>query len=244
MRKIIISAAIALLAGGTAAAQEFSQGDLRASLSIGVGCVDYTTGSKATFDQHVGVEWGVKNLYNNLSLGVGFLINNSGGASRDNRVNGVFNYTYYNNVEIDGIPAVETINRTGVASATARVSREDFNIMPTVSLHYSPLSKLDTYLRAGIGIGAMCWINGDYKNEGVVMSSPDMALPFPDLEHVQWAHRKNHAVVAVSAHIGATYYFNEHWGLDGQFGIIGANCFKKSYGNSYSSFALGASYKC
>lgn len=72
----------------------FDKGDRKMDLMIGVGMVDYPGSSKATFDQHFGMEWGVAKLSNNLTLGLGFDINNMYGASFDGAVIGTYDYTY------------------------------------------------------------------------------------------------------------------------------------------------------
>lgn len=244
----------------------FNKGDRKVDLTVGVGTVAYTDKSRVTFDQHLGMEWGVASVADKLTVGVGFNINNSYGGSIDGMVTGTYDYTYirrsygktfsYKNNRWESFNDTKEIRRNGVGTADADVAREDVNAQFVAAIHFSPMSKLDTYLKVGAGVGYMSWVVSNLHNESgfkkadvhetsssKVHQTTD-TYSYDDLDHVKWQGFKSKIVPAMSVYLGATYMLNDKWGVDAQIGLISANIKgnKKGYPNSYGVFALGASY--
>lgn len=163
----------------------------------------------------------------------------------------------YSTDKWERISVNEKRRREGVGTADADVSREDINIMPTVALHYSPMKKLDTYVKIGVGVGMMNYLFSNFRNENGFKSvninnhtenklyDVYTTYSYNDLDHVDWEGYKIRPSVAVAAYIGATYMLTDKWGLDAQLGLV-SSCLKESkykYPASYSIFAIGASYR-
>ena len=54
----------------------------------------YPDNSKVTFDQHLGMEWGIANFGDRFTIGLGFNINNTYGGTLEGKVAGEYDYTY------------------------------------------------------------------------------------------------------------------------------------------------------
>lgn len=267
-RKIFILGLLFLTGILTSVAQGvFNKGDRKADLTVGVGTVAYFKESRSTFDQHFGMEWGVGSIADKLTFGLGFNINNSYGGSYESMIAGTYDYSYnyrrfgkrysYSTKKWESVNDNKQIKRKGMGTADADVAREDVNAQLTAAIHYSPISRLDTYLKIGAGVGYMNWITSNIRNEDGFKKADynettDNKLyqtvetySFNDLDHVKWEGFKSKIVPAMSVYLGATYMLTSKWGFDAQIGLISANIkgYKKGYPNSYGIFALGASYR-
>lgn len=266
--KIVLLGLLSVLGTLSGVAQGvFNKGDRKVDLTVGVGAVAYADKSRLTFDQHLGMEWAVASVADKMTLGVGFNINNTYGGTFESVVTGTYDYSYtyrttgkvysYSKKKWESINETKQIRRKGTGSGDADISREDVNAQFVVALHYSPLSRLDTYVKVGAGVGYMNWIVSDIRNEqglkkvdhhetseNTLYSRTDI-YSYNDFDHVKWAGYKSKVVPAMSAYLGATYMLTEKWGVDAQIGLISANIKgnKKGYPNSYGIFALGASYR-
>lgn len=254
MKKLLLFTALAA-ACTTAAAQEFDEGDRRIDFSIGIGMIARDGDSSTTFDQHFGMEWGVGRIGNKVTVGLGFSVNNSYGPY-DGAIAGTYDYyytQYYSTGSGSGLNTKQH-HRKGSGWADASLTREDINAQFTVSFHYSPMAKLDVYTTVGAGVGVMNICLGKTSNETNFSSSSvnysntagmKSSYSYNDLDHVVWDGLKSKVVPAISVYAGATYYFNDRWGLEAQVGLLSANIKdkKKGYPNSYSIFSVGASYK-
>lgn len=100
----------------------------------------------------------------------------------------------------------------------------------------------------------MTYIIGNYRNEQGFKSEnvnnhmedkyTDITTRYyyNDLDHTQWSSFDPKVVPAIATYVGATYYLTNQWGIEAQFGLISANL-NDDYPNSYSMFAIGATYK-
>lgn len=255
MKKLLLPVILCFV-GMAAAAQEFSEGDRRVDLTIGVGTIPGSAMSATSFDQHFSMEWGIGRVMDKVTVGLGFSINNTYGSFGDRRLIGTYDYYYTNYVNSGVIDynKENKVHRYGVGTADARLSREDINAQVTVSFHYSPMPRLDVYSKIGAGFGVMNYLIGDpYNADGFSQKTVDKtnsqgtyhAYSYNDLDHVEWQGLDSKVVPAISVYLGATYYLNSRWGVDAQIGLLSANLKgeKKGYPNSYSIFAVGASYK-
>lgn len=245
----------------------FNKGHRKVDLTLGIGTVNYPDKSRVTFDQHVGMEWGIASIADKLTVGIGFNINNTYGGTFDGMVTGRYNYSYnwlsygktysYKYDKWEPFRKNKKVEREGIGTADADVSREDVNAQFVTAIHFSPMPKLDTYLKLGAGVGCMSWVVSNIRNE-VGFGKADVnntsssnihevtdSYKYDDLAHVKWDGYRSKVVPAFSVYLGATYMFTDKWGVDAQIGLISANIKgnKKGYPNSYSIFALGASYR-
>lgn len=265
--KTIIAAVSVLAAAIPTQAQVFAKGDRKVDLTIGVGLVAYKDESRATFDQHASMEWGVASVADKFTLGVGFQVNNSYGGKYDGMVAGEYDYTYtlreygrtysYKDNKWHRMDEKKEMHRKGVGTADASIAREDVNALATVALHFSPIPKLDTYVKVGAGVGYMTYIIGNYSNEKGFKSADHYSktnnkiaeitttYKYNDLDHVKWSGADGKVVPSMAAYIGATYMITDRWGADLQLGLVSANFknAKKGYPNSYGIFSIGASYR-
>lgn len=249
-------------------AQVFDKGDRKMELTLGVGVIEKTDKTRATFDQHFTMEWGIAKFADKFTLGLGFAINNSYRPKEDSNTYATFDYTYdartwgktydYQTKKWKSYDQTQKRTRKGVGKADCKESRDDVDALVTVSLHFSPISKLDTYVRIGAGVGYMHFMEDDYDNytgfeEKDYYNTTSSKIHesttqwyYNDLDHAEWAEvQKGKVVPAISAYAGVTYQLTDRWGLEGQVGLINANLKgkKKGYPNSYGIFALGASYR-
>ncbi|MBR2476112.1 MAG: hypothetical protein IKB57_06195 [Bacteroidaceae bacterium] len=262
MKRFLILSLLFVFTMGVSAQGVFGVGDKKVDFTIGVGKVRHIG---ATFDQHVNMEWGVAKIADKFTIGVGFSVNNTYGGKVVGAIAGEYDYTYNVSYRTSvrrnnrWIPGNETQQRKreGYGSATADIKREDFNAMAMVSFHYSPIKKLDTYARLGLGIGCKTYLfknirneedfnKADVKDKKIIENSERrsyMSYKYNDLDHVNWIGYKAKPVASMALYVGATYYITDNWGVDGQIGLISGNLRKKAYPNSLAVFAVGASYK-
>lgn len=264
MNRLILLGAIGLTAIA-ATAQEFDIGTRKASLSIGVGTVKWADKGRTTFDQHLNMEWGVARVANDFTIGVGFAVNNAYGGSCETYASGSYNYKYNVSYYVKTLNSqnrwvasseTETRVRKGSGIAKCDEAVEHYNAMATASIHYSPMSQLDTYAKFGLGVGGMSFVLSNYHDEsGFGKSDIDYTLEtskridhtkfsYNDLDHVEWDGLKTKIVPAVAFYVGATYYITNNWGVDAQFGLVSSNLkgAKRGYPSSYSIIAIGAAY--
>lgn len=264
MKKFLLLSAIMAVAISSQAQGTFNKGERKIDLTVGIGMVDYAYKPLATFDQHFGMEWGIARIADKVTIGVGFAVNNTYGGKYQGLVIGQYDYKYYRTTtgsmysfitnKWSSINDQQQITRKGEGSADADIAREDVNALVTVSFHFTPIPKLDTYLKVGCGVGCMTYIIGNYRNEQGFKSEnvnnhmedkyTDITTRYyyNDLDHTQWSSFDPKVVPAIATYVGATYYLTNQWGIEAQFGLISANL-NDDYPNSYSMFAIGATYK-
>lgn len=253
MKKFLLAlSSIALCSGLTYAVEGTAErGDILVEAGIGVGMVDYPGSSGALFTQRVGVEYVVLPTVftDDFTFAVGLYVNNGYGAPVDGMAVATYNYTYpiYSN---GNGQVVNKGHREGVGTANATFYRDDVNILPTASLRYHCTSRLDAYVSLGFGIGVMNTITGkksnyqgfESANHSGSNDSSGRRYSYNDLDHAKWENTSQHkACFATSFYLGARYALTENWGVNAQFGLIGANA-RKSWGNSYNLFSIGATY--
>lgn len=265
MFRKITTLAVAALTICCASAQEVKPGDKMIDLGIGLG-----DANGAMFTQRLNFEWilNADVINENFAVGLGFQINNAYGAKRELINVGTFNYDYTLSIlkkPQQGASRIDTqkINRQGSGFAKTDASREDVSFMPTVSLHGNFVKNLDLYVTFGLGIGVMNYIKSDYtainlpgldgytgfnsanySNISEVGSETWItSYSYNDIEHAKWSYDYgSKAVFSTAFFVGARYFFNEKWGVNAQLGLLTANV-KKSYGNSYNVFSIGATYR-
>lgn len=256
MKKLFLPVALCLVCT-TVSAQEFDKGDRRLDFSVGVGMIGSDGESTTSFDQHVGMEWGIGRIANKVTVGLGFSINNTYAPGDKIMIAGTYDYYYnqYVNSAVIDYNKWDRIHRKGTGTAEAKLSRADINALLTLSFHYYPLPKLGVYTRIGAGVGVMNYLLGATSNEeGFHAKNVDKTVDtgsryvysYNDLDHVKWeTNMQSKVVPALSAYVGVTYRLNDRWGVDAQVGLLSANIKDKDkgYPNSYSLFAIGASYK-
>lgn len=265
MKKILLMIATTAMLSSAVSAQVFKVGDTRTNLTIGVGALSPKGNSKATFDQHFTMEWGVANIAEDFTIGAGFAINNTYHNMGVLPIVGTYDYYYLYSWRVrtsytDTGNKTKQVHREGYGFAEANVHRDDINAQGIVSFHFSPLNKLDVYSIAGIGIGLMNFSVVNIRNErGFAEANEDYEsgnrlgsgsysyykYSYNDLDHVKWAEYKTTVVPSFSIYVGGTYYLTEHWGVDLQIGLLSANIKVKEngYPSSFGTFAMGASYK-
>lgn len=262
--------AIAALAAGalTANAQAFQKGDIVVDLNLGVGTLHTTESfynskgdverqrvNKATFTERLGVEFGVYDINDKMSIGVGFDFVNSSSAAVRQFSAGSYNYDvkYYEytlNAENQWVAEQKQTQRSGAGVALADVSVNDFAAIARGAFHYSPLDRLDLYAALGFGVSYtkishsnLLDVNGfesDVQGFDVNGPSPQYSYAYDDLRHVQWAGGSSQGRIAASFTVGARYYLTDNIALNGEFGLPCVTF--KAHNNNYSIFSLGASY--
>lgn len=265
--KTVALVCLCILTAGYCQAQDvFDKGTRKMDLTIGVGTIEYVDKNRSTFDQHFGMEWGVAKIANKVTVGLGFQVNNSYGGTFDGMVAGKYDYTYtvntrgkvysYSDKKWHSANDSKSVRRKGVGTAEADVSRDDVNALFMVGFHFSPMKKLDTYLKVGAGVGMMNYIVSNKRNTSGFSSADKTSVnnsnivqtttsyKYDDLDHVKWEGLDSKVVPAMSVYVGATYKITSKFGCDLQLGLISANLKDKDkgYPNSYGVFAVGASY--
>ena len=267
MKKLLLFLAVASFGVKGMAQAPFDKGDRKMDLTIGVGTIEYADKNRATFDQHFSMEWGVAKIADKVTVGLGFAINNQYGGSYESIAAGKYDYYYnhhswgkvysFSKDKWEKFDSNKRVHREGVGTADANVAREDVDALFTCSFHYSPLPKLDTYIKVGAGVGVMNYIisghknlkgfsSADYYNHDVSKYNDSYdSYSYNDLDHVKWNGYHAKLVPSMAAFAGATYYLTERWGADLQIGVIDANfkSKKKGYPNSFGVFAVGCTYK-
>lgn len=233
-----------------------------ANASVGVGVVSYEEKSPSTFTQQVGMQWKIKNdlLIKDLSLSVGFAVNNSYGGKMPMNLSGAYDYEYISYVKVES-PRTgvsynnSTVRRIGSGKGTANLMREDLSIMPTVSLNYVVMPRLEVYATFGIGVGMMHQMfkdlkavsgfekDSDYQVKTLNGTKRTFYYSYNDLDHVNWGEDalSTEACLAISFYAGARYWLTDRWSANANVGLVSANI-KESMGNSYNVFSIGASY--
>lgn len=266
MKKLIFILIASLAPVLSMSAQVFQQGDRKVSLTAGIGVISFKDKARATFDQHLSVEWGVMSLGDKLTLGAGLTLNNAWGGQTEGTRLGTYDYNYsvskttykkekgkWKRVGSE----TTSHHREGNGTAVVDCSREDVNLQLNAALHYAVNSRLDTYAKVGVGAGIMTYImsnprdmqgfskNVTNKKNSETNMGFDMVYSYNDLDHVEWAGAKTKVVPAFSVFLGATYMLNDRWGVDAQAGLVSAQIkgADKGYPNSYGVFAVGATYK-
>lgn len=269
MKKFFVFGLIGFMSLCASAQGVFNKGERKIDLTIGVGSIAYdkVVDANAMFDQHFSMEWGIASIADKVTVGLGFAVNNSYGGKIESLVVGKYDYKYAfrNYGKIYDFSAnrwksyneTRNVTRKGVGTADADIKREDVNVLATVSFHYSPIERLDTYMKLGVGVGYMTYLISNYRNikgfekanvknyhESKYNSYTD-EYSYDDLEHAEWDGLESKIVPALATYIGATYYLTEKWGVEAQLGLISANIKDKNkgYPNSYGVFAVGATYK-
>lgn len=254
-----------LLSSSIAAQETFNDGSRIMELTAGVGVIANPGSKLTTFDQHFTMEWGVKTIADKFTLGVGFAVNNSWGG-KDATVLGTYDYSYsthysgkvykYSTGKWENINETKTTRRQGFGTADAKLSRDDINALAIVSLHYSPMKRLDTYVRLGVGACYMHYITSNIHNETgfkeadvnhyseTKLSQERVVYSFNDLDHVEWEGADDKVGASLAAYVGANYALTDKWGVSAQVGLVSANIkgATKGAANQYGVFAVGASY--
>lgn len=255
-------------------AQAFKNGDKIVELGIGVGAAQvensqyiienlnqYSISSKdqtkATFTQHIGMEFGVYDINDNSSIGVGFTINNSYGAKHNQIVTGTYNYNYLITTFTPGErnswwpTGTETIERSGTGTSQAHVDIEDVNVMAKVAYHYTFIDKLDTYVALGFGVSSYRRLYSGFKYEtgfskdshllDRTSSEPvQLEYKYNDLDHVKWEGGDAKGRFVLGAYVGARYWISDSWGVHLNLGLTSLS-FKKN-NNNFNILEIGASY--
>jgi len=268
MKKFIITAAIAL-STMSAAAQLPDKGTMLLDAGLGVGCIHYPGTNKTTFTQNVAFEYivsdGLSFFGQDFGLGIGMAVNNAYARVGRGQIAGIYDYEYnvvktgwYNDPVTGSRTNVYQVNpssRNGAGTATTSFKRDDLSFLPQVSLHYSPVSSLDTYLTIGLGVAILNSYIGDKKDlEGfdaqnyredaqTSNSSITTAYAFNDLDHTEWTDGScTKAAFGMAFNAGARYWLSDKLALNAKIGLVSA-AFKKSMGHSYNIFSMGVTYK-
>ncbi len=260
MKKLLISLAAlsCILASNAQQTSEINTNVMDGlTIDAGIGAGSVYTKSKAMFTQRIGAEWNMLPTFltDGVSLSVGFYINNNCGGGYDTRTVGTYDYYYkiYSKSNRTGQTTSTDHRRQGYGTADVRLSRDDISFMPTASLRYQITNKLEAYLSLGMGLSIMNTYTGKVSNatgfesDNVINKSDYGAVAltykYNDLDHVKWADLTwTKASFAVATYIGARYFITDNWGINAQLGLISANV-RKSVGNSYNVFSIGASYR-
>lgn len=252
MKRLLLFAVAGLLSVSVVA-QVFKVGDTRANLSIGVGSLSSPEASRATFDQHFTMEWGVASIGDKFTIGLGFSVNNNFRNTGSSVVFGTYDYTYsYSYSErkrgsSNVTYTTKTQRRNGSGHVECDLLTDHVDLLFDVSFHYSPVRNLDVYGIVGAGVGVITYIvsnigddpygfssystfsgseYGDYRKPSGIDFGYWRIGPYSynDLDHVQWQDEYDATFVpSIAIYIGATYYFTEHWGVDLQVGLLNAN---------------------
>lgn len=266
LRSLLVICLVVLTCDLLQAQSVFYKGTRKMNLTLGVGTVEYSDKNRATFDQHFGMEWGIAKIADKITVGLGFQVNNSYGGTFDGMVAGKYDYSYnvttrgkvydYRDKKWKSVNDVKSVKRNGVGTADADISREDINALFMAGFHFTPLTRLDTYLKVGAGVGVMNYIVSNKRNVSGFSSADKTSVnnsnivqttttySYDDLDHVKWVGLDSKVVPSMSVYIGASYMMTSKFGLDMQIGVISANLKDKDkgYPNSYGVFAVGASY--
>lgn len=275
MKNLTIAIIAALAIGQSALAEDtFRKGNIVVDLNLGIGTdretydtynsnsqnpnfIDSSKKNRATFTQRLGVEFGVWNITDKSTLGIGFDITNSIGSTR-HYISGTYDYSYvataYNRGDNNlwTLSNTQNINREGVGTSVANASIADISFMIRVAYHREFIDNLDTY--AGLGFGLACtkysYSNYDHK-EGFSRRTEtldqnytgpvQLVYSYDDFDHVEWEKSNAMARFAFAAYIGARYYFNSHWAVNAEIGLPSVSFSATS--PHYSIFTVGASYK-
>lgn len=239
----------------TSNAQIFNAKDCIMDLSAGVGTIK---DRGATFDQHFSMDWGIATIGDIVTVGLGFSVNNYYGATISGIVTGSYDYyytirTHYSNNVMGTGTTTQQKHRNADCYADAKISQEDVNAQFVASFHYSPIDKLDVYVKIGAGISCLNSIVSNIHNEqNLQKADHDNTTPsgtrttysYNDYEHVKWNGYGTTIGLAMSGYAGASWWFTEKWGATAKIGMISSNIILKSgSGVSCSIFAVGIAHK-
>lgn len=249
------------------AAQQLSTGDIMVDAGLGAGCITASK-TKATFTQRIGVEYIVMDnleiFGQRFAIGAGFAVTNGYASMGRGEVAGIFDYDYAmtrtgfitdNSGVRQNINETTMVNRSGIGTAVTTFKRDDLTFMPQATLHYTPIDGVDTYLTVGIGVGMLNSYTGGkngyegfgtdtyYKNEITSTSNTTTVYAYNDADHADWSFDKaTEATFAMAVYAGMRYWFTQNIAANVQVGMI-SGALKKSWGNSYDLFSIGATYR-
>lgn len=220
--------------------------------------------TNATFTQRLQFEYGLKNI-DDWVIGIGAIIDNSYGGDFNAFMIGTYDYKYTSTMFKRTASATgnryrwEQTNSTvhhreGYGTAKATLNYDMVSIMVKGTVHHQFIDNLDTYAGIALGVGINNTIVSNRHDEDG-FSSASMTVDYNntsdlyqaqysynDLAHAKWSEtKKTKAQFAMGLYVGARYYFNEHWGVNAEFGLNSASWYA-GYG-SYSILNVGASYK-
>ncbi len=225
--------------------------------------VDTEKSNRVTFTQRLGVEFGVWDINETMGLGIGIDFQNANGSTKQ-QISGFYDYDYtfvtYDKVinSSTNRPGTQYTssssikNRQGAGQAMASAAIMDFNLTMRAVYHIELMDRLDAYGGIGFGVARVKYsysnfdhLRGfaaetkmfDSKSDAIVQ----FAYSYDDLEHVKWQEGDAKGRFAYSLFLGARYYFNDHWALNGELGLPVVT-FQGGY-NHYNIFSVGASYK-
>lgn len=184
----------------------FTEGDMLASFSVGMGSVkkrgEMMDETKNVFTQQLSLDYCFEDdVMGGSALGVGLMVNNAVGGK----------YEFSDQ------------------STHQRYRRNDLSVLATLSLHHQFVDRLDTYAKAGLGVGVLndhAWVSDLQPVPGFGENS---------------IHRVNGAFAAAFL-IGARYYVADYWGAFVEIGLP-TGSFNKDFGSSVSLLNVGVSYK-
>lgn len=266
--KCLMSGVLVSVMSFSAYASEFEKGDIVADVNFGVGVAkNYNQWKndkeglksnkvmRGSFTQRIGVEFGICDLGNNMSLGLGFSFNNAVIGSTSRYVTGKYNYSYSlvshswhdNRWHSDS----KVMDRNGSGNAIAKGSYDDFSALVRFAFHYSPVSKLDAYVGLGFGVSYYHTGFSDFKDKSGFSAdskkfdsrdhSFQLSYDYNDLDHVEWDGGNAEGRLASAFYVGARYYVTDHLAVQGELGLP-CMTFKKNLAD-YSLLSLGVSYK-
>lgn len=269
MKKIIATLALAVVGTVGISAQNFEKGDIVMDVNLGIGA-DRTSDThlngqgqrntrktnKVSFTQRIGVEFGIFDIDEKSSLGIGVDLQNSSAWS-SHAVNGSYNYSYEVTKWVLGDNStwirdeVNRVERNGMGSAIADAVIEDFSISLRLAYHYAFTDKLDTYAAIGFGLSHVKCYYSNYKDyrgfeyeakflDEKQADPTQLTYNYNDIDNANWKSEAM-ARVNLSLLVGARYYLTDHWALNAELGLPMMSF--KGGNNHYNIFSFGASYK-
>lgn len=149
-------------------------------------------------------------------------------------------------------------HREGTGTADAEYSYDDIKLLPTLSYHCQVTPSLDMYATLGIGVAVMNKLISNmhnyqgFKSESVYNDRTpgpyhdeyfEHSYSYEDKAHAEFEDGAFHrASAAFVFKVGARYYFNQHWGMFGEFGLT-AVTLKSATPKSWELLTAGATYK-
>lgn len=148
-------------------------------------------------------------------------------------------------------------HREGAGTADTEYSYDDIKLLPTLSYHCQVMPSLDLYATLGVGVAIMNKIiskdmknyvgfeheNYDKRNDYSDGTWTRDTYSYDDKAHAEFEDASFHrASAAFVFKVGARYYFNQHWGMFGEFGLT-AVTLKSATPKSWELLTAGATYK-
>ena len=258
MKKIVLMASMLVLGVLVSNGQSFQSGDCVVNIGVGAGTVKNLPypERQATFTQKISAEWGVSEIGDKGSIGLGFAVNNGiGGKYTAYGTLGEYDYDYILTIRTQNANGGYTYNRReiereGIGSADVDLNRNDISLLFTTSFHYQMGKRLDTYLTLGVGATGIVDVVSNVRNEqgfsAASSSFTDEAVSasykYDDMRDVEWIGVGATVRPAVAAYVGARYYVTDHLALNAEAGLLNATLSKK-YGYGYNHLSVGLSYK-